>query len=177
MGYFALLVSSLAVVAIGSLAVTHMQGTAAQDATPDVSPAALPPLLQQLVDAANANDGAAIAALYAEDGTHEDVPAGVVARGREEIAAYVDGVGEQVSDISLEPVFGRLADDLAVLEYTFSATDLATGRPVVYRGVLVFELDGNLIRRGADYYDFAAVLRQLGLLETDEATPEATPAP
>jgi hypothetical protein len=42
--------------------------------------------------------------------------------------------------------------------------------------VLVFELDGNLIRRSADYYDFAAVLRQLGLLESDASAPDATPS-
>ena len=147
----------------------------AEDATPAGS-AALPPLLQQLVDAANAGDGAAVAALYAEDGTHEDVPAGAVARGREEIAAFVDGVLGQVRDARLEPVSGRQAGDLAVLEYDFSVTDIATGQPITYRGVLVFELDGDLIRRSADYYDQAAILGQLGLLEINEATSEATPA-
>jgi steroid delta-isomerase-like uncharacterized protein len=149
----------------------------AQEGTPVASPAALPPPLQQLVDAANAGDGAGVAALYAEDGTHEDVPAGTVAQGREEIAAYVDGLLSQFRDARLEPVSGRQAGDLALLEYAFSGTDLATGRPVAYRGVIVFELDGTLIRRSADYYDLATVLGQLGLLELGEATPEATPTP
>lgn len=170
-------VSILAVVLIGSLTIARSQGTTAQEATPAASPAALPPLLRQLVDAANAGDGAAVAALYAEDGTHEDVPAGAVARGREEISAFVDGVLSQVRDVRFEAVSGRQAGDLAVLEYAFSATDLETGRPFAYRGVLVFELDGNLIRRSADYYDVATILGQLGLLETGGVTPEATPAP
>ena len=57
-----------------------------------------------MVDGANAGDGAAVAALYTEDGIHEDVPAGVMARGREEIAAFVDEVTSQFRDVRLEPV-------------------------------------------------------------------------
>ncbi len=136
---------------------------------------ALPPPLQQLVDAANAGDGQALAALYIEDGSHEDVPAGVMARGRGEIAAYVGGVFAQFPDLRLEPIASRLNGDLAVLEYTLSATDPTAGKPVVYRGVLIFELDGTLIRRTADYYDYAAILGQLGLLPALET--EGTPAP
>lgn len=148
----------------------------AQDATPAAVLVPLPPLLQQLVDGANAGDGAAVAALYAEYGVHEDVPAGVMPQGREEIAAFVDGVVSQFRDVRLEPVSARQAGDLAVLEYTFSGTDLASERSFAYRGVLVFELDGTLIRRSADYYDLASVLGQLGQLETSQTAPAATPA-
>lgn len=149
----------------------------AQDATPDDSPVVLPPPLRQMVEAINAVDAAAIAALYAEDGTHEDVPAGVVARGREEVAAFVGETLSQFRDVRFEPMFGRVAGDLAVLEYSFSVTEIQSGLPVVYRGVLVFELDGTRIRRSADYYDLASILSQLGQLEASGAVPVATPAP
>ena len=139
-------------------------------------PVLLPPL-RQMVDAINATDSASIAALYAEAGSHEDVPAGATARGREEIAAFVDGALGQFRDVRFAPVSGRQADDLAVLEYAFSVTDVASGRPITYRGVLVFELDGTLIRRTADYYDLATILGQIGQLETTEATLGDTPAP
>jgi steroid delta-isomerase-like uncharacterized protein len=66
--------------------------TAAQEATPAASPAAVPPVIQHWLDAVNAHDGAAVAALYLEDGTHEDIPSETVVRGREEIAALIDGV-------------------------------------------------------------------------------------
>ena len=137
----------------------------------------LSPPLQQMVDAINATDSAAIAALYAEDGSHEDVPAGATARGREEIAAFVDGALGQFREVRFAPVSGRRAEDLAVLEYAFSVTDVASGRPITYRGVLVFELDGTLIRRTADYYDLATILGQLGHLEMSEVTLRAAPAP
>jgi hypothetical protein len=82
----------------------------AQGATPAASPTAVP-LLQRLVDAINAADSAAVAALYAEDGIHEDIPAGAVARGREEISAFVDGVLSQVREVRFEAVSGRRAGD------------------------------------------------------------------
>ena len=162
-----------------SLAAELLAGPAAraQDATPAISPAALPPLLQHLVDAINATDSAALAALYTEDGIHEDVPAGVTARGREEIATFVDAALGQFRDVRFDPVSSRQAGDLAVIEYAFSVTDLSTVQLITYRGVLVFELDGALIRRSADYYDLAAILDQLGQLQGGEAAPEATPAP
>ena len=146
----------------------------AQNSTPAASPAALPPLLQQMVEAINATDSAALAAVYTEDGTHEDVPAGVEVRGREEIAAYVDTALGQFQDVRFTPLSARQSGDLAMLEYDLSVTDPASGRPLTYRGVLVFELDGNLIRRSADYYDIAAILGQLGLLPAPET--EGTPA-
>jgi steroid delta-isomerase-like uncharacterized protein len=147
----------------------------AQNATPAASPAALPPLLQQMVEAINATDSAALAALYTEDGIHEDVPASVEVRGREDIAAFVDTALGQFQDVQFAPVSARQAGDLAVLEYDLSVTDPASERPLTYRGVLVFELNGNLIRRSADYYDVAAILGQLGMLPAPEK--EGTPAP
>ena len=176
----------VALVSVLTLAVLLLTGAGvmAQEATPAASPVALPPLLQRLVDAINAGDSAAAAALYTEDGVHVDIPAGLMVegrgvqmQGREEIAAYFDEALGRVSDARFEPVSGRQAGDLAVLEYTFSGTYVEFGQPVTSEGVLIFELDGDLIRRSADYYDFASILGQLGLLDSGEAMAEATPAP
>jgi ketosteroid isomerase-like protein len=171
-------------ISILALAVQHLGGAGvmAQQATPAASPVALPPLLQQLVDAINAGDSAAFAALYTEDGVYVDVPAGlmvedrgVAMQGREEIADFIDLELSRFHDARLEPVSGRQAGDLAVLEYTLYGADAMSGLPVVSEGVLVFDLDGDLIRRGADYYDMLAIFGQLGLLDDGEATVEATP--
>jgi limonene-1,2-epoxide hydrolase len=37
--------------------------------------------------------------------------------------------------------------------------------------VTIFEIEGDHIRRSADYYDVAGILGQLGLLDMGEATP------
>jgi steroid delta-isomerase-like uncharacterized protein len=151
-------------------------GIGAQEASPAAS-VALPPLLQQASETFNSGDAAAVAALYAEDGIHEDIPAGVRTQGREEITAYVAEVFGQLNDFRFEPIFGRLENDLAVLEYTLTGTDPNSGRSVSYQGVIVAEYEGDLIRRSTDYYDLATILNQLGLLDLGEGTAEATPAP
>jgi hypothetical protein len=46
----------------------------------------------------------------------------------------------------------------------------ATGKPFAVRGVPVFELEGDRLRRIADYYNLLGVMAQVGLLQ-----PEATP--
>jgi steroid delta-isomerase-like uncharacterized protein len=145
----------------------------------EASPAAvdLPPLLQQAVASFNSGDAAAVAALYSEKGIHEDIPAGVRVQGRAEISAYVDYLFGQLDDHRFEPIFGWKDGDLAILEYIFTGTDPASGQPVTYRGVIVAEYDGDLIRRSTDYYDLASILGQLGLLDLDAGPAAATPAP
>ncbi len=163
--------------ALVTLAVLLLLGSAvgAQEASP--AAVALPPLLQQASETFNSGDAAAVAALYAEDGIHEDIPAGVRLQGRDAITGYVAEVFSQFDDFRFEPVFGRLEGDLAVLEYTLTGTDPASGQPVTYRGVIVAEYDGELIRRSTDYYDLATILSQLGVLDLEGASADATPAP
>jgi steroid delta-isomerase-like uncharacterized protein len=170
------LVASIAVLAFVVPLLTGA-GVLAQEASPAASPVALPPLLQQATETFNGGDAAAVAALYTEDGTHEDIPAGVRAQGREAITAYLAEVFGQLDDFRFEPVFGSKDGDVAVLEYTLSGTDPGSGQPVTYRGVIVAEYDGDLIRRSTDYYDLASILSQLGLLDLGEAMAGATPAP
>lgn len=149
--------------------------TRAQEATPAASPVALSPLLQQWVDGVNAGDGAAVAALYRDDGVHEDVPSDMAAAGRDQIAQLVSGVTSQFKDLHWTADRAHQGADFATLEYTFSATDLESGKPLQFRGIVLFELADGQIQRSADYYDVAAILGQLGLLPMEEGTPEATP--
>lgn len=148
----------------------------AQDATPAAN-SDVPALLQAWLDGINAGDGAAVAALYATNGTHEDVPSDMVAEGQEQIAGLIDGIVGQLGDYRIAAVSGHQAGDLAVLEYTTDATDLESGNPLHLRGIIVFELDQDgLIRRSADYYDVATILAQLGMLDMGQMG-EATPTP
>jgi steroid delta-isomerase-like uncharacterized protein len=155
--------------------------TVAQEATPATAAAAavaVPAPLDAWAAAFEAGDGATLAALYAEDGVHEDVPSGTVAVGRDQIAAFVDGFADMLTDIQLEPSAAHLSEDWAVLEYTAGATDIESGQRVTPRGLIVFELEDGLIARSADYYDVAGILAQLGLLDPGGmAAPGATPAP
>jgi steroid delta-isomerase-like uncharacterized protein len=164
------------VMLLGVMAIGVASPVRAQETTPMASPTALPPLLQHYLDGVNSGNGEAIAALYVEDGVHEDIPNGMVATGREAIAALVSGALTQFDDLRWEPVSARQSGDLAVLEYAFSATDRESGKPLSFRGAMVFELDGDQIRRSTDYYDVATILGELGLLDMGEES-AATPTP
>ena len=98
---------------------------------------------------------------------------GSVARGRAEIAAALAEVMAGIAESRNEPVGGFRSGDRAVPEYE---VDAASGREFSFRGALVAELEGDLIRHSREYYDVATILGQLGLL--GGGTPEAgTPTP
>lgn len=127
-------------------------GAQAQDAAPDATPIVLSDLLQRSIDALNAGDAAAVAALYTPDGTFEDVAAGAVAHGRTEIAAYFDKVFAGQTGAVLRPVAGHEGDGWAVVEYVFTVTNAESRARQEIRGATVYELENGLIRRATDYY-------------------------
>ena len=171
-----LLIAVVAVALLGLVAADHAGRVTAQEAEPAASPEAIPPVLLAWLAGFDALDPSAIAALYTEDGVFEDVASGTIARGREEIAAELGEVIGGIAQSRGEPIAGFRAGDRAVLEYEVNAVNAATGRPFTFRGVLVAELEGDLIRHSREYYDLATILGQLGLL--GGGIPEAgTPAP
>jgi ketosteroid isomerase-like protein len=144
----------------------------AQEATP----AALPSELVARTEAWDTLDPEAVAALYTEDGVMEDVPSGAAAQGLDEIAAALAGIMSGIAESRNEPVGGFRAGDMAVMEYQVTAVDAASGQEFMFRGVLVAELEGDLIRHSREYFDVVTILGQLGLM--GGATPAAgTPAP
>jgi hypothetical protein len=133
----------------------------AQDATPAASPVALPRLLHQLIAGLEAGDGEAVAALYTANGSFEDVPTGTIAQGPKAIAAFIAAEAAIQKDVVMRPTAAYEGNGWAVLEYIFGATDARSGIRSEVRGATVFELEGGLIRRSADYYvpDTAAETR------------------
>ncbi len=145
--------------------------TTAQEATP----AAIPPVLVAWSEAWDALDPEAIAALYTEDGVMEDVSAGIMAQGRDEIATAFGEIMAGIAESRNEPVSGFRAGDMAVMEYEVTAVDAASGQEFTFRGAIIAELEGDRIRHSREYYDVATILGQLGLLDIGGAPAEATP--
>ncbi len=162
---FAVLLSVAGFMLLGVSAFGAHPTAVAQEASPAASPTALPPLLQRWLAALTTSDGEAVAALFTADGVYEDVPSGTVAHGHDQIAAFIDRIGAQERDFQLRLQAVHFTDDGAVLEYTATAIDVESGQTLSMRGVTVLEVDGDLIRRSADYYNVMG-----------EDTAEATPA-
>lgn len=124
-------------------------------------------LAQRWADAWNSHDPDAVAALFTRDALFEDIPFGVVAHGTEEIRAAAVLFFTGVPDLQITVVNSSVRSGDGIIEWVFSGTDQGvyrTGKTFAVRGTTVLELRGDGISRDSDYYDLAALLRQLGLL-------------
>jgi steroid delta-isomerase-like uncharacterized protein len=113
--------------------------------------------------------------LFTDDCVYEDVTFGVVNRGKEELRAFADGVFAGVPDFKIEVTAQFASGTWASMEWVMSGTHKgdfpgmpATGKRFSTRGVTVLELDAGKIRRNADYWDAAGVMRQVGLLSSTQ---------
>jgi steroid delta-isomerase-like uncharacterized protein len=175
---------------LATVLLTHRVGmAAAQDASPAASATALADLLAAYHAAWNAHDdGSQVAALFTADGTYEDVPAGLVLHGPDEIAGYVAANFAGFPDVTLTTTrtpagLGFGAGTWAAKEWVYAGTYTGqypglppgTGLATSLRGVDVLELRDGQIAHVRSYYDQYTFLAQLGLLPSPE-TP-ATPVP
>jgi steroid delta-isomerase-like uncharacterized protein len=132
-------------------------------------------------------DGAdGIETLYVGDAMWEDVAAAVTVQGRDQIRSAIRAGNEEelaaFPDRRREVRSAFAAGNRAAVEIAFSGTYTGTlpglppgaGQPVAMRGVVIFELDGDTIRRESHFYDAGSLLAQLGVEPPPET--EGTPA-
>jgi steroid delta-isomerase-like uncharacterized protein len=131
--------------------------------------------LEALYEAYNRHDAEAAAALYAPDGTHEDVAVGRTARGREAIAGGLRRLFTAFPDARWTPSAQLEHDGRAFGTYVLAGTlqqDMgpirATGQRLELRGVHVLETDSGLIRLSQDFWDGATFQRQMNTTPSPE---------
>jgi len=147
-------------------------GIGAQDASPEAAPGSIPPIPARWAEAWSSHDAEQVVALYAPDAVYEEVPTSSVSEGHAAIRAFVQGTYDTFSDIQVTPRRGFQAENWAVLEGDFAGRS-ADGVPFTVPFIVVMELDGELIRRSADYFDLNSVLTQIAPAATTEMTPAA----
>lgn len=155
----------------------------AQGATPED----VPPNLADWIAAWEALDIDGIAAAYAEDAVHEDVPANQLHEGRAAIRAHFEFLATELTESDVQITHVVATEDGGAVEWIFTGTYTGqipgfppgNGTRVAIRGASIFELAGGQIQRDAEYYDALGLLVQLGILPGPaEGTPgAATPAP
>jgi steroid delta-isomerase-like uncharacterized protein len=125
--------------------------------------------------ATNKQDYAAMASLYTPEAVYVRLSRPPV-RGREAIQAYLEEADKPFSDIRLETSVLIEERNIVTAEWTWRATHTAplalsgdveipaTGRTVEIFGVSVCEVEDGRFAAQRDYYDYAAVARQIGLI-------------
>jgi steroid delta-isomerase-like uncharacterized protein len=129
-------------------------------------------LQQRLVDAWNDHDPDGVAACYAEDAEVNDVGLPEPQRGRQAIRDAVAGYITAFPDLHLEVGEPMASGNQVAQEWTATGTNdgelmgmPATGKHTTTYGCGVNEIgEDGLFRRGANYWNTAALMQQLGLM-------------
>jgi limonene-1,2-epoxide hydrolase len=121
-----------------------------------------PALLQRFAAAVVANDGAALAGLFTEDGIYEDGFFGAH-KGRDAIIAMLARFHETGSDYRWD-FFDTLSDGrIGYARWRFSYASKmpgAEGKPVLFEGMSLFEFRGERIARYSEAFDRGVALVQ-----------------
>ena len=126
----------------------------------------------------NRHDAGAVAATYAEDARMLDQAVPGPIDGREGVAEYIGGYLRAFPDLNWERISVEVDGNVGIEEWRASGThegDLAglpaTHRRISIEGCSVMQFgDDGLIHEERNYWDEAAMLRQLGVM------PEPAPA-
>ena len=129
------------------------------------------PIAQRWVDGWNSHDVTRILACLTPDAIYEDLPLAAVNHGHDEARAFIETGWAAFPDLGFTLTASAIGAAGGTAEWTMSGTqrgDLpglpATGKSFSVRGVSVIELAGDRIRAVRDYWDYATVLQQLGVL-------------
>ncbi len=127
--------------------------------------------MREYLAAWNAHDAGRVASYFTEDASYEDVALGMISRGKQQIREFADSNFRAFTDVKYELVSLVIAGDRAACEWVMSGTHdggsprlPATGKPFSIRGASAIEFAGDKIRRNSDYWNFASLLQQVGLM-------------
>jgi len=129
-------------------------------------------IVERWAEAWSSGDIANVTDLFVDDCTYEDVPAGVVNHGKDELTAFGQAFFTAAPGLEIELVSRTVSGDRAAAEWWFRGVQKgevlgipATGRQFAFRGMSAFELRGDRISRCTDYWDVETFKRQLGVIE------------
>jgi steroid delta-isomerase-like uncharacterized protein len=129
---------------------------------------------EDFIAAFSAHDLDAAISYFADDIFYEEVVAdGVVAHGKEELRARIQGIFDAFPDIKLELISHLSSGEHDCVEWISSGMQAeespgppATPRCFSYREVVVAEQRDGKICRLSLYCDMMTLMRQLGLLQS-----------
>ena len=125
-------------------------------------------LLKQLIEAENSHDIEKLVALVTDDVVIEDVPFGMVMKGKDGVRQGYAGFIEATPDFKIEPKSLVTNDRSFAYEWVLTATqngDLpgipASGKQFSIRGCSFGEFENGKLKGRRDYWDYANLVKQL----------------
>jgi steroid delta-isomerase-like uncharacterized protein len=131
---------------------------------------------RRYLDAWNAHDGQAVAAMCTDDVVWYDAALPAPAHGRDEVRAFIDATARSFPDFRVEeidPPYVSQVEPIALGRYRMTGTMrgpweamglAATGRRMDVLGVDEWTFRGELLSHYRTYYDSFDMARQLGVL-------------
>ena len=129
-------------------------------------------MVARVMDAWRRRDIDALVEFHAEDGVVETPMGGGVTRGRAAIGKVYEALFHAFPDVTLDHDEPLIDGDRVVLMARISGTDRggfmgmhATGRPVNFPCVLLFDFKNGLVARERRIYDFTGLALQVGAIK------------
>jgi steroid delta-isomerase-like uncharacterized protein len=138
---------------------------------------ALPPIAAQWMNAWNSKDPRAMADLFTEDGSYEDLAFQAKFQGKEGVAAWVQLTADIMPDLNVEITDAFQSGDKIAVRWTFTGTPLSlgpiqgTGKTFSVPAASIIEVKDGRIASVTDFYNLANLFRQLGLDAGDWVPP------
>lgn len=128
-------------------------------------------IIKDSFSAANSHDIDRFVSLFTDDCIYEDVAAGKVNRGKEELKAFFQAMLVWSPDFKLELKSVFCTGDWGASEWVLTGThagDLpglpATGKSFSIRGVSINQMRNGKVSRQSDYWNMMSFLQQVGLM-------------
>ena len=115
----------------------------------------------------NSHDPDKMLPLFSDDIFYEDVAFSSANHGKAEVRKFAADEFDGVPDLELNLLRADSHGNHGTIEWIFSGTDkgvFKTGKKFSVRGVSVIDLRDGKIVRNLDFYDSAAIMRQVGVL-------------
>ena len=105
-------------------------------------------------------DPAAIASHVTTDFVNDHASAlGSDCTGRDEYVRRLPGFLARFADLAYH--VEQVIEDGSAVAVAYRLTATSEGQPVELRGVMIFQIEGDLVRRRTDYWDSLGYLRQV----------------
>lgn len=99
-------------------------------------------------------------ALFTDDCVYEEVPTGLINRGKEEVRAFAQALWKSIAGLRMIPKRIMASDDAATVEWTMTGRPQRefpgwpnTGPAIRVRGMSMFVFKQGKIERVSDYWD------------------------